>query len=95
MTIVAAAITISLDGYITGPNDGPGNGLGDGGERLHYWGSVVHGATRRSRTGRRRAQTRSTSTKRWLALVPSSSDGGCTRPRIMGRSNPLACLSSS
>ena len=37
MTRVAAAITISLDGYITGPNDGPGNGLGDGGERLHYW----------------------------------------------------------
>ncbi len=37
MTMVAAAITISLDGYITGPNDGPGNGLGDGGERLHYW----------------------------------------------------------
>jgi dihydrofolate reductase len=26
-----------VDGYITGPNDGPGNGLGDGGERLHYW----------------------------------------------------------
>ena len=37
MTTVAAAITISLDGYITGPNDGPGRGLGDGGERLHYW----------------------------------------------------------
>jgi dihydrofolate reductase len=37
MTRVVAAITISLDGYITGPNDGPGNGLGDGGERLHYW----------------------------------------------------------
>jgi dihydrofolate reductase len=37
MTVVAAAITMSLDGYITGPNDGPGNGLGDGGERLHYW----------------------------------------------------------
>lgn len=37
MTIVVAAITISLDGYITGPNDGPGCGLGDGGERLHYW----------------------------------------------------------
>jgi dihydrofolate reductase len=37
MTKVAAAITISLDGYITGPNDGPGRGLGDGGERLHYW----------------------------------------------------------
>ncbi len=37
MAKVAAAITTSLDGYITGPNDGPGRGLGDGGERLHYW----------------------------------------------------------
>jgi dihydrofolate reductase len=34
---VAASITISLDGYVTGPNDGPGQGLGEGGERLHYW----------------------------------------------------------
>src|SRR5829696_7007740 len=34
---VIAAITTSVDGYITGPHDGPGNGLGDGGERLHYW----------------------------------------------------------
>jgi dihydrofolate reductase len=37
MTKVAAGITTSLDGYITGPNDGPGRGLGDGGERLHFW----------------------------------------------------------
>jgi dihydrofolate reductase len=37
MTKVAAGITISLDGYIAGPNDGPGRGLGEGGERLHYW----------------------------------------------------------
>ena len=37
MTKVVATITISLDGYITGPNDGPGRGLGEGGERLHYW----------------------------------------------------------
>jgi dihydrofolate reductase len=37
MTKVAASITISVDGYVTGPNDGPGRGLGDGGERLHYW----------------------------------------------------------
>jgi len=34
---VLAGITISLDGYVTGPNDGPGAGLGEGGERLHYW----------------------------------------------------------
>jgi dihydrofolate reductase len=30
-------ITMSLDGFIAGPNDGPENGLGDGGERLHEW----------------------------------------------------------
>lgn len=34
---VVAQITTSLDGYITGPDDGPGRGLGIGGERLHYW----------------------------------------------------------
>jgi dihydrofolate reductase len=37
MTKINAGITISLDGYIVGPNDGPGRGLGEGGERLHYW----------------------------------------------------------
>ncbi len=37
MQKVVAGITTSLDGYTTGPNDGPGSGLGEGGERLHYW----------------------------------------------------------
>ena len=37
MTTVIAGITTSLDGYITGPHDGPGRGLGEGGERLHSW----------------------------------------------------------
>jgi dihydrofolate reductase len=37
MSKVLAGITTSLDGYITGPDDGPGKGLGEGGERLHYW----------------------------------------------------------
>jgi dihydrofolate reductase len=37
MAKVLAGITVSLDGYITGPNDRPGAGLGEGGERLHYW----------------------------------------------------------
>lgn len=34
---VIAGITTSVDGYFAGPDDGPGKGLGDGGERLHYW----------------------------------------------------------
>lgn len=37
MTKVLAGITTSVDGYIAGPDDGPGQGLGEGGERLHYW----------------------------------------------------------
>jgi dihydrofolate reductase len=37
MSKVFAAITTSVDGYITGPDDGPGRGLGEGGERLHAW----------------------------------------------------------
>jgi dihydrofolate reductase len=37
MTKVIAGITTSVDGYIAGPADGPGKGLGEGGERLHYW----------------------------------------------------------
>jgi dihydrofolate reductase len=30
-------MSMSLDGFIAGPNEGPGNGLGDGGQRLHEW----------------------------------------------------------
>jgi len=37
MSKVFAGITVSLDGFIAGPNDRVGAGLGDGGERLHYW----------------------------------------------------------
>ena len=37
MPKVMAGITTSVDGYITGPDDGPSKGLGEGGERLHYW----------------------------------------------------------
>lgn len=36
MTTIAS-ITMSLDGFVTGPDDRSGQGLGVGGERLHYW----------------------------------------------------------
>jgi dihydrofolate reductase len=41
MTQVVVDISVSLDGYVTGPNAGVGNGLGDGGEAVHDW--VFHG----------------------------------------------------
>jgi dihydrofolate reductase len=37
MSKVFASITTSVDGYVAGPDDGPARGLGEGGERLHYW----------------------------------------------------------
>lgn len=45
---VIADVTVSLDGYIAGRNDGPDNGLGDGGSVLHEWmwnGSDPEGAS--------------------------------------------------
>ena len=37
MTKVVADITMSLDGFVTGPDAGPKAGLGVGGEPLHTW----------------------------------------------------------
>jgi len=36
-------MSMSVDGFIAGPNERPDNGLGDGGERLHEW--VFDGGT--------------------------------------------------
>lgn len=67
MTRVLAVITTSVDGYITGPNDGPGKGLGDDGERLHYWvfgGPWRYGEQMRPQAGGEDAD--------WLAQVTSN-----------------------
>lgn len=37
MSSTVLYMSMSLDGFITGPNVSPENGLGDGGERLHEW----------------------------------------------------------
>ncbi|HET7047455.1 MAG TPA: dihydrofolate reductase family protein [Solirubrobacteraceae bacterium] len=37
MSATVLDMSISVDGFIAGPNEGPGNGLGDGGHRLHEW----------------------------------------------------------
>jgi hypothetical protein len=63
MTKVAAGITTSLDGYITGSSDRPGRGLGEGGEwsqprweRPPTWSQFGrHPATREQPTTRHRA----------------------------------------
>ena len=47
-------MAMSLDGFITGPNEGPDNGLGDGGERLHEWVFEGSGNHPKESVGRRR-----------------------------------------
>ena len=37
MTRIIADISVSLDGFVTGPDLNPDNGLGTGGEALHTW----------------------------------------------------------
>jgi dihydrofolate reductase len=37
MSSTVLYMSMSLDGFIAGPNEGPDNGLGDGGDRLHAW----------------------------------------------------------
>ncbi|MEU2349061.1 dihydrofolate reductase family protein [Modestobacter sp. NPDC049651] len=37
MTRIVADISVSLDGFVTGPDPGLHNGLGNGGEALHTW----------------------------------------------------------
>ncbi|NMN99560.1 dihydrofolate reductase family protein [Antrihabitans stalactiti] len=37
MSSTVLYMSMSLDGFIAGPNESPENGLGDGGERLHEW----------------------------------------------------------
>jgi dihydrofolate reductase len=37
MTRIIADISVSLDGFVTGPGAGPDNGLGAGGAALHTW----------------------------------------------------------
>jgi dihydrofolate reductase len=52
---VISDISVSLDGFIAGPNDGAENPLGDGGERLHEW--VFDLASWRERHGLAGGQT--------------------------------------
>jgi dihydrofolate reductase len=54
MSQVVLDITMSLDAFVTAPNDGPGRGLGDDGECLDYWvfgGPWTYGESHQDRPG--------------------------------------------
>jgi dihydrofolate reductase len=48
-------ISVSLDGYVAGPNQSPDEPLGEGGEQLHYW--AFHTAAWREPHGREGGET--------------------------------------
>ena len=50
MSQVTCQISVSLDGFVAGPNQRPDNPLGEGGERLHDW--VVATESWRAQHGR-------------------------------------------
>ncbi len=43
MNSITCHISISLDGYVAGPNQSPEHPLGEGGERLHEWALATEG----------------------------------------------------
>ena len=52
MAATVLDMSMSLDGFIAGPNEGPGNGLGDGGDRLHQWAFAGADADHKQAAGR-------------------------------------------
>ena len=66
MAMLRLNITMSLDGYVAGPNQSVENPLGEGGEALHEWAfatrsfRAIHGRRGRGRARRRHRRARGT-----------------------------------
>src|SRR6266508_4083258 len=92
---VAAGITTSLDGYITGPNDGPGRGWARAASDCTTGFSAGRGATSRSHEASRRARTSRYWTRRSPASAPWSAAATPTRRRAAGTCSSWAERTSS
>jgi|SRR5712692_2904299 len=90
-------MSMSLDGFVAGPNVGPGNGLGDGGHRLHEWFLTGAGASHKGAAGhlagrlwtrrplaRMGAPARTDGTSKLLVLS-GQGHGAARRPRTRSR----------
>lgn len=49
MSKVLVHMSMSVDGFIAGPNPAPDNPLGDNGQRLHEWFSEAPTSTKHSK----------------------------------------------
>ena len=88
-------MSMSLDGFIAGPNEGPDNPLGDGGHRLHEW--VLTGADAdHSGVPGRPSGVNGQVFDEFMATGRSSAAGGPSSPRTAGAATTTtACRSSS
>ena len=80
-------ISMSLDGYVAGPNQSEEHPLGEGGEQLHEWAVALAGVARAPRPGGRRGQRleRRSWTRCWRTSARSSWAATCSaRPRPVG-----------
>ncbi|MFD5449417.1 dihydrofolate reductase family protein [Streptomyces sp. NPDC127100] len=104
MTRIIADISVSLDGFVTGPGLGSDNGLGTGGEALHTWTFVTTGLADAVTVARERAEAASSGSGRDLdvvlmgggATVGSALDAGLIdtlslhlAPVVLGAGTPL------
>ena len=87
MTRVTFRISVSLDGYVAGPNAGREHPLGEGGDRLHRWANglptwlEMHG-----REGGERNADAVSSRSPSPPRAPTSWGGGCSAARAaLGR----------
>jgi hypothetical protein len=88
-------MSISLDGFIAGPNERPDNGLGEGGERLHDWAAGVHGPDDLEAT-RRLGGVNGKVIDEFMTTGASSRGGGpSSRPAAGAATTTTACRSSS
>ena len=67
-------MSMSLDGYIAGPNDKPDNPGGDGFMRLHEWFATADGEGTGSRSQIRTEAT--TTVAAWYSVLPPAPSGG-------------------
>ena len=94
LSATVLCMSMSLDGFIAGPNEGPDNGLGDGGHRLHEWALIGADGDHKG-VGRLPAPTARSGTSSWPPGRLSPAEGRSSRRADGAATTTTACRSSS
>jgi hypothetical protein len=80
-------MSMSLDGYIAGPNDEPGNPGGDGFDRLHEWGATAYPDRPAGPAGELIDEMNATGACWWVGVLRSRSITGTVITTTASRSS--------